>query len=400
MLCSRSFLDAVVPQGTGVYDFYQEWSSARNVREGLGVYTPIRETLPRYLGIRVPPDAEIVWTVNAHPPTSVLLAVPFSYLEYRSAFLAWNVCSLACLGGSLWICLGTLWDRVRLSALLPLLCALLICEPLREQLIQGQLNLWLLLLITLTWSSARSGNSIAAGAWLGLATAIKLFPGFLMLYFVVRRDWRAVLSGGLALGLASAATALICGPESYADYVRHVMPTMPPWTGSFTNWSLPGLWCKLFAPTGHYGPTEPLWDAAWLRPLATAISTILICGLLAGSAWRDRGPRDFDRSFGLAVVGMLLVSPVTWSHYFLLLLIPLAVAFCATTGRPVRRVCLMVSAAVLMIATPRLLMFLSPQAFSIEAVRPWDVLITLGIPCYALMVLFVVLWQSRHSENA
>src|SRR5581483_8289587 len=35
-----------------------------------------------------------------------------------------------------------------------------------------------------------------------------------------------------------------------------------------------------------------------------------------------RTPRQRDLVWGMALVGMLLVSPITWDHYFLALLLP------------------------------------------------------------------------------
>jgi hypothetical protein len=83
-------------------DFFQEWASARNYFEGLPIYTKHWTTAPLYLGITVARDPAAV-VVNAHPPTSVLLALPFAGLDFSTAFLAWNLFSLAALAASLWL---------------------------------------------------------------------------------------------------------------------------------------------------------------------------------------------------------------------------------------------------------------------------------------------------------
>src|ERR1700722_4158402 len=68
-------------------DFFQDWASARNRTEGLPVYTRHEVTATRYLGVRVAPDDPFFVPVNAHPPTSVLLAMPLARLGYSDAFL-------------------------------------------------------------------------------------------------------------------------------------------------------------------------------------------------------------------------------------------------------------------------------------------------------------------------
>src|SRR5262245_18834113 len=71
-------------------DFYQEWGSARNYRLGLPVYTAHSVSMPIHLK-RPQADWEKDIEYNAHPPTSVLLALPFSSLDLPDAVLAWNL---------------------------------------------------------------------------------------------------------------------------------------------------------------------------------------------------------------------------------------------------------------------------------------------------------------------
>ena len=51
--------------------------------------------------------------------------------------------------------------------------------------------------------------------------------------------------------------------------------------------------------------------------------------------------------------------------------------------------------AVLMLATPRLLMALAPRAFVPETVQPSDSLLILAAPCYGLLLLFGLLLLSQ-----
>ena len=107
-------------------DFFQEWSSARNLFEGVPIYAPLSIPLRRYVG--APADAMGLVIINAHPPTSVLLALPFARLDFDIAFPAWNLVMLAPIAASLWIVarqLGispTRWDVFPAIAL-SLLCS-------------------------------------------------------------------------------------------------------------------------------------------------------------------------------------------------------------------------------------------------------------------------------------
>jgi hypothetical protein len=71
----------------------------------------------------------------------------------------------------------------------------------------------------------------AGGALLAFATASKLYPGLLIVYLIVRRDWRAVAwtaACGVAIGLATLAAF---GWAPYATFLQHMPGLMSgePW---------------------------------------------------------------------------------------------------------------------------------------------------------------------------
>src|SRR5438477_11484850 len=96
------FPNSVRPRGMGINDFFQEWSSARNWVVGVPVYSSQEEALHRHLvGWGINNDdshsRRDFNQVNAHPPTSVLLALPLAHLSYLDARFVWNLVSLALL---------------------------------------------------------------------------------------------------------------------------------------------------------------------------------------------------------------------------------------------------------------------------------------------------------------
>jgi len=233
-------------------DFVQDWASARNVLNGLPAYTEHTVALPRYVRAGGPAQSNLL--VNAHPPTSVLLFLPFATLDYRPALLAWNLSGLAMLGVSLMVVRRQLGVSLSSWSIFPPLCLLLICFPLLQQLSQGQLNLVLVLLVTGAWAAERSGRVGWAGAMIGAATAIKLFPGFLFLYFIVRRQWSALIAGLLSLVLLTGLTASILGPEVYPTYIHDVLPHLDQCRTAWSNASLVGFWTRLFNPATYEEP--------------------------------------------------------------------------------------------------------------------------------------------------
>lgn len=298
-------------------DFCQEWLSAQNLVHGRPVYRDQNVSVVEYTGHR--PEWIVPW--NAHPPTSVLLAVPLTGLDYPTAHLVWNVLSLAALAASLVLVVRQLARPPWM--LLPALALLLAGWPLHLQLYHGQLNLVLLLSIVGTWALDRTGRPCAAGTLLGVAVAIKLFPAFLFVYFVARRRWRAVGAGVVCLVVLTALTVAAEGWESYRTYATQVVPHVAQLRSSWLNDSLAGFSSRLFDPRPIGGwHVLPLWRAPSLARAATGLGAGLVLALLIPVAWRARRRAEGDRAFALAVTAMLLVSPITWDDYFLLLLLP------------------------------------------------------------------------------
>ncbi|NIL95818.1 MAG: DUF2029 domain-containing protein [Planctomycetales bacterium] len=343
------FVRSLRPAPTEGVDFFQEWASAKNYFHGLPVYASHRVTVPKYLGYRVAGDAAEVrgggdravrlgLEVNAHPPTSVLLALPFAGLDYRHATLAWNLVSLAALGASLWLLgrgLGVGWSP---WALCPLIGLLLLCSPFRQQMNQGQLNLVLLLLLTLVWVTARSGRPVWCGVFLGLATAVKLFPGFLLLHFAIHRRWKIVASGLIALVAITLLTAVVLQPVTYTTYVAEVLPRVSGFRADWLNSSVVGLSTKLFHSLAQQRSLVPLWASDQLADLAGLLGCLAVMALWWYAQRRARGEGANDVTFGLSITTMLLLSPVTWDHYFLLLIIPLAILWVSLPATTLARV--------------------------------------------------------------
>ena len=163
---------------------------------------------------------------------------------------------------------------VRAWSIAPMATLGLLCGPIRTQVAQGQWNAPLLLLLTLAWVAERRGRSLSAGFWVATAAALKLFPIFFLLYFALRRRWRALIDCTLWLVMLSLVSVAVLGPGAYRDYFNAVLPTLREYRSGWNNASIAAFWIKNFGTgSSHYGVrVESVIKAPFLAHAGTIAS--------------------------------------------------------------------------------------------------------------------------------
>jgi hypothetical protein len=393
-LLRPKWVAAMRPAPDQIVDHYQDWGSARNYWDGLPVYTPHSMSIPRHLGLLSNPVKSIEY--NAHPPTSVLLALPLARLDYPDAVLAWNAISLAAFLGSLTIVATVL--PVSRTLFSPALALLTFCHPLYGNLCQGQLTLILGFLVTMMWALERSGRSSAAGLLLGTATAIKLFPGFLAVYYVARGRLRPLLAVMASFFSLTLATVVVLGLDTYRDYVQNALPRLSAFRGFGYNFSIAGLWHKLFDPAAEVVLAPPLWPSLTLARWGTLLSDVVVTLIVAAFAYRARTLAQRDLAFASAVAAMLLVSPLTWDISLLLLLVPTAVI--ARSADQLRWIPSTLALILLVIWLPQpALTFLATVGGTVKVTTPAFILGAASLKFYALLGTFVLVLAAFQAES-
>lgn len=321
----RSFVEHFRPASDKVADLVQEWLSAKNYFAGYPIYEHQVESINRYFPGANHTKETFTLHHNAHPPGSVLLALPFAGLDYWNAHFAWNLITipllLAAIGLTVWqVCRPFRWWH-----LVPIAAVLVWAEPVRITITYGQINFVLALLLVAGWVLDRQGKQTAGGVCVGLAAGLKLFPAFVLLYFLVSGRWKGLLAGILTAVAVNGIAAGVFGVGAFQDYVQNVVPAVRErWEATWPNTSLNGLWIRVANP-----PEQQTGPGAFRSPLL-AKAGFGACGLLiaagtAWAAWRSRKEGDPDIGWAVAVAALPLVSPMAWQHYYALHVVPLAV---------------------------------------------------------------------------
>jgi alpha-1,2-mannosyltransferase len=196
---------------------------------------------------------------------------------------------------------------------------------------RGQVNILLLGIVALTYVAAVRGKKWLSGFWFSAAVALKVIPGLLVLFPLVRRDWRMILGGVLGgLFWLGALPSLVWGvPEAWKLNLQMVHVVLTPGaTGGGDQTREKELTGAVATDSQSFQSVFHVWqypDRA-SRPREVAKHTRLAHWLLGGLmilvsmivAWRNQTntPASQLVYLGLLCVLMLLLTPVSHMHYY------------------------------------------------------------------------------------
>ncbi|TDC38575.1 DUF2029 domain-containing protein [Micromonospora sp. 15K316] len=263
-----------------------------------------------------------------YPPFSALLLRPFALIPLGATITIFTILTvLGVVATTRWLVRPVIarhgLPRVFVVTVAVLL--VLAVESTRETITFGQINMLLVVLILADLLFAVPQGRRWAGVGVGLATALKLFPGIFIVYLLACRRWWAAAVASATAAAATLLAAAVAPNDSWRFWTHELWATDRVGRTDYTgNQSLFGLLSRFTAPEK---PDRLLW--------------LLLVAVVAGyGLWRAaRAARMGDHLAGLTLTGLVggLVSPITWTHH-LYWFIPAVVvlANAALGGRPSR----------------------------------------------------------------
>jgi alpha-1,2-mannosyltransferase len=163
----------------------------------------------------------------------------------------------------------------------------------------------------------------AAGFFFGLAASTKAFPGFFLIYFLLRKQWK--IAGTFLLWAVgfTLSPVLFYGIERFCNLMIEWLSisfSKPLIVGyhSFANQSLYAFWERLLAHQLHI--TQP---ASIIIKSAYYSSIIAICIGVFSSILRFPHKKSSISGFiefSAICIMMMLFPPIAWGHYWVMLL--------------------------------------------------------------------------------
>ncbi len=271
---------------------------------------------------------------NDHPPLSALLATPLVRLPYAEAFLLFSIFSDILYFLSLLFLVRALQLPLYL---VPVFLSFALSSPQHiASLSLGALSSIVSALVILSWCFYRKKSDVLSGVFLSLATALKLYPGLIVLSFLLSKRWRAV-GGFVVTGVLIFLLFVFLLPQGeLGRFLFQITPeNFMEYKDFRGNLSLLGSVERFFGDQG--GWVSPVVD------LSPVVSLVIGWGVVGGIFFYSlRLMQHFshkdenETAFLIASVSMILLSPISWGHYLTVLVLPIGVVFSRLLLSPTR----------------------------------------------------------------
>ena len=247
----------------------------------------------------------------SYPPLAAVLLSPLSTMPMAVAGAVLTLITVALAAVVLRVFLRSLGGAAGLRGgagswwtvgwLLP---AALLLEPVRNTIDYGQVNVAMMALVALDCLTART--RWPRGALVGIAAAVKLTPGAFVLYFLLKRDYRAAGTAALSFAATTGVGFLVAPRDSVRYWTSVVVQTGRPGDPAYAaNQSIQGVLAR-----AGLAPHSVTGLVTW------AALSVLVLAIACAGMRRALAARVDAWALSLNAFAALLISPISWSHHW------------------------------------------------------------------------------------
>lgn len=327
-------------------DFQVYYLSARMLAQGLPLYSrPARQALGAQL------DLDPLGYI--YPPYFTAIFAPLGALPFSVAGYVWMALGLASLVMSVALLARGLHMSAWKIGVLALIALLMPATMATFNVGQASFLLTMFFAAAMVAAPRPTGGAknFAAGALLGIAGGMKLYPLLLAVPYLAHRRFNAALTIGAVFAGTILAGILAGGLADSVTYWTQVLPQAGALNLYPPNQSARAAIQRLFEPYAMSAVQnrQPVTISLLLLADAPLLGEIagwaFVGGILLVTVWtmlrRERmmAERDaFIYSFALMIPAMLMVIPLSWDHYEPHLILPLAVAGLYRAAKPAPKI--------------------------------------------------------------
>jgi hypothetical protein len=255
-----------------------------------------------------------------YTPFFAVLMRPLAYLSYSAAYGVWTAITVMLTVVSVWLGVRLSGWRLSVELAVILVVGVFSYHGFFEELLLGQADSLLLLLLTLGVWLLRREQDWGSALCFAVATMIKITPVIAVPLLVMHRRWKWLAAYGCwMLGLVGF-SVWQAGWAAHAQFLHEVVPSVSCGIATIANLSVVGFVQELFL-----GSTPKNLLQATLPPLACAVSKtvalVVLCAVMV-RFYVYRRTESLELHVVLVILLSLVISPLTWLHHYVIALLP------------------------------------------------------------------------------
>jgi len=254
----------------------------------------------------LPPTSSGARLPFSYPPIAAVLLAPLALVPMPVAVTLLTTVTITLTALVLRVFLRSVTASPNVSwwSVCWLLPVALFLEPVRNALNYGQVDVALMALVSADCLAA--GPRWPRGALVGIAAAVKLTPAGFVLFFALRRDWRAAGLAALSFCACTGIGFVFAWHDSVEYWTSVIVQAGRPGSPAYAaNQSIQGVLAR-----AGLNPHSPAGAVTWL--VLSAVVVALACRGMrrafaaSADAW----------ALSLNAFACLLISPISWSHHW------------------------------------------------------------------------------------
>ncbi len=231
---------------TAPYDFPQDYIAGRQLLAGKTLYPP--DFGNRYKNLLASSGGAVnpqIGHLNAHPPFTTLLLFPFWLFSFHDAAVIWSTITILCsfaISLLLIKAVDTSWLYVPLLSLF-----IMAWPPFQANVAVGQVSVLVALFVSAGWYLYKKHKDLLAGIFIAFATMLKFYPGLLLIYFLIEKNYKLFWSSVAGIVIIIAITLILTKYDLF-HFLFTIMPADSKYSGADPgNLSINGFFAKTFS---------------------------------------------------------------------------------------------------------------------------------------------------------
>ena len=256
------------------------------------------------------------FTPFVYPPIVIVFFLPFSLLSYVLAQKLWVGVSIVLLIASVFLLLRSYKQQVLSLRSASIFILVFLAFPTKFTLGMGQVNMVIVFLLSLCFYYLLKGKQKLVGIFLAFSVAIKLFPGLLLLYFIIKKQWIILISFLITILSISVVCYVVVGPKLISYFIFIVLPSLlTSWKSDYYNQAFSGFLAREIT---HLPARELLQMGGTIFAMAISLIAVFL----------HRKNKDLvPLSFSVMITTSLLFNAFSWQHHFVFLLVPYSATY-------------------------------------------------------------------------